>query len=171
MSASLQELANVRTRIADITGKISEIERASLTKDDVQDRIKAVVGTLQHRFDQDYIGRGLVGAEYGITTTDILNACTTEETNASDKAIVMLAWLSPDLLERKLLDAAQPYVASGKSAIPTDKRPSLLKKLDSELSELLHQEEELICELQANGHEVFRRANIDPLVVLAAHQE
>lgn len=169
--ASLQELANVRNKIADITGKISEIERASLPQADVQDRIKALVGTLQARFDHAFVGMNLAAADGGFSARDIMSACSSDERDASDKSLVLMAWLDPAGLERKLMEAAAPYVATGKSAIPTDKRPSLLRKLDGELSELLHQEESLICELQANGHEVFRRANIDPLVVLAAHQE
>jgi hypothetical protein len=161
----MQDLAQIRNQIADIQAQISDIETASLPKPDVEASIKAFVQTLQSRFDADYIGRCLVGAGSEISTTDILNACSIEETSTADRHIVLAAWLNPDLLERKLTDAAMPYVATGK-ALPADKRPALLKKLDDQLAELLHQEEEAIVALEQAGHEVFRRAGIDPLIVL-----
>ena len=167
MSASLQALADIRLKIAEAESQIREIEAASLPKADVEARIKAFVATLQARFDADFIGRGLVSAGAGINTTDLLNACSIEETSTADRGLVLTAWLHPDLLERKLNDAAMPYVATGK-ALPAEKRPALLRKLDETLTALLVDEERLIVELQADGHEVFRLAGIDPLIVLGA---
>lgn len=171
MSASLQELANVRRQISDISAKIQEIESASLTKQDVEERVRGFIQNLQFRFDHSFVGMAIVSPDGGLSATDILNACSIDETSTADRVLVLQAWLDHAGLERKLLACAEPYLASGKSAIPSDKRPALLKKLDGELSALLHQEEELILALTDAGHEVFRRANIDPLIVLAASTE
>ena len=169
--ASLQELANVRRKISDISARISEIESASLTREDVETNIKGFIQTLQARFDQAYVGMAAVSANSGLSALDIMNACSYDEHNGSDKALVIQAWMNPELLEKRLLECAEPYMASGKSALPTEKRPALIRKLDSELSELLHTEESLIVALTDAGHEVFRRGNVDPLVVLAASAE
>lgn len=163
---SLQQLANVRKQISDISAKIQEIESASLTKDDVAERVKGFIQNLQARFDHSFVGMAIVSADGGFSAKDLLNACSLDEQSTADRVIVLQAWLDPDGLERKLLACAEPYVAA--KGIPSDKRPSMLKKLDSELSELLHQEEELIVALTDAGHEVFRRGNVDPLIVLAA---
>jgi hypothetical protein len=166
--SSLQALAQIRNQIADIESQIREIESASLPKADVEAHVKGFVQNLQSRFDAAYIGRCLVGAGSGISTTDILNACSIEETSTADRQIVLAAWLNPDLLEQKLLRAAEPYLATGKQALPADKRPALLRRLDETLSALLVDEEALIVDLEQAGHQVFRRANVDPLVILAA---
>jgi hypothetical protein len=169
--SSLQALADIRQKIQETESKIAEIENASLPADDVAERIKTFVATLQARFDADYIGRCLTSPGAGISTTDILNACSIEESSTADRHLVLAAWLNPDLLERKLTDAAMPYVATGKQALPVEKRPALLRKLDEQLTALLADEERLIVELQADGHEVFRRSGIDPLIVLGATGE
>ena len=163
---SLQKLSDIRRQISDTESKIREIESASLTKDDVAERVKGFIQNLQARFDHSFVGMAIVSADGGFSAKDLLNACSLDETSTADRVIVLQAWFHPELLEKRLLDAAAPYVAA--KGIPTDKRPSMLKKLDSELSELLHQEERLIVELTDAGHEVFRRANIDPLIILAA---
>jgi hypothetical protein len=165
--SSLQALADIRQKIQETESKIAEVENASLPADDVAERIKAFVGGLQTRFDADYVGRCFTSPGSGTSTVDLLNACF-QDSSAPDQHIVFAAWLHPDLLEQKLLKAAEPFIATGKQALPSDRRPALLKKLDETLSALLVDEEAAIVELEQAGHQVFRRAGIDPLVILAA---
>ena len=160
--AALKALADIRSRISELQGQISEIETASLPAADVQGRVKAFIQNFQSRFDDGYIGRGLVSAEAGISTTDIFNAATGED--LSEKVMAIAAWLDPAGLERKLMESAAPHIAS--KGLPSEKRPALLRKLDDELDRLLADEEQLIVELEAAGLGVFRRGNVDPLVVL-----
>jgi hypothetical protein len=165
MAASLKSLATIRETIASVEAEIRAIDNSGLTEADVADRVKGFIATLAARFDESYIGRAFTHANGTVTTTDMLNA-TASEGQSGDEALVLEAWLRPELLEQKLLNAAAPYVQTGKTALPLDQRPALLRKLDARLADLCQEEEDMIVELQANGHEVFRRGNVDPLVVL-----
>ena len=167
MAYTLQALADIRAKIQETDSRIAEIESAGLTSDDVQTRVKAFVATLQARFDESYLGMAITHPQGQFSTADILAAATGEEMNGADKPLIISAWLDPAALESRLMQATAPYIQSGKAAIPLEKRPALLKKLDEERHQLLVKEEDAITELLANGHEVFRRANADPLVVLA----
>ncbi len=167
MAYTLQSLADTRAKIQETDSRIAEIESAGLTSDDVQNRVKAFVATLQARFDESFVGLAITHPQGQFSTADILAAATGEEMNGADKPLIISAWLDPAALESRLLQATAPYIQSGKAAIPLEKRPALLKKLDEERHQLLVKEEDAITDLLANGHEVFRRANADPLVVLA----
>lgn len=167
MAYTLQALADIRAKLQETDSRIAEIESAGLTSDDVQTRVKAFVATLQARFDESYLGMAITHPRGQFSTADILAAATGEEMNGADKPLIISAWLDPAALESRLMQATAPYIQSGKAAIPLGKRPALLKKLDEERHQLLVKEEDAITDLLANGHEVFRRANADPLVVLA----
>ena len=159
---SMKALADIRSRIAELQGQISEIDNATLTLPDVQGRVKAFIQNLQSNFDTDYLGRALVNPSASIACVDIFNAATGED--LSEKVMAIAAWLDPAGLERKLMESAAPHIAS--KGLPSEKRPALLRKLDDELDRLLADEEQLIVELEAAGLGVFRRGNVDPLVVL-----
>ena len=167
MAYTLQALADIRAKIQETDSRIAEIESAGLTSDDVQTRVKAFVATLQARFDESFVGLAITHPQGQFSTADILAAATGEEMNGADKPLIISAWLDPAALESRLMQATTPYIQSGKAAIPLEKRPALLKRLDEERHHLLVKEEAAITDLLANGHEVFRRANADPLVVLA----
>lgn len=167
MAYTLQALADIRAKLQETDSRIAGIESAGLTSDDVQTRVKAFVATLQDRFDESFVGLAITHPQGQFSTADILAAATGEEMNGADKMLIFQAWLDPAALESKLMRATAPYIQSGKSAIPLEKRPALLRKLDEERHQLLVMEEATIADLLANGHEVFRRANADPLVVLA----
>ena len=167
MAYTLQALADIRAKLQETDSRIAGVESAGLTSDDVQTRVKAFVATLQARFDESYLGMAITHPQGQFSTADILAAATGEEMNGADKPLIISAWLDPAALESRLMQATAPYIQSGKAAIPLEKRPALLKRLDEERHQLLVKEEDAITELLANGHEVFRRANADPLVVLA----
>jgi hypothetical protein len=166
MAASLKSLATIRETIASIEAEIRAIDNSGLTEADVADRVKSFIATLAARFDESYIGMAFTHPNGIVTTTDLINACAPDGGHPGDESLVLEAWLRPELLEQKLLNAAAPYVQTGKTALPLDQRPALLRKLDARLADLCQEEEDMIVELQANGHEVFRRGNVDPLVVL-----
>ena len=168
MGATLKQLATIRQTISDIEGEISDIDNAGLTADDVADRVTALVYRLSARFDEGHIGLALTNPNGTVQTTDFMNACVEEGSHPGDAALVIEAWLHPEVLEQKLLKAAAPYVQSGKTALTIDQRPAMARKLDNRLHDLLIEEEQMVVELLAAGHEVYRRGTVDPMIVLAA---
>ena len=163
MAATLKSLAAIRQHIADIEAEISAIDFATVNKMDAAARVKAFVTSLAGRVDEGYIGRCFTSAAGGTNAEDLLNAV---ESGTADRALAIQAWLDPTGLETRLMAAALPFCKDGGTALA--ERPALLRKLDNRLHDLLVEEEGMVCELQAQGHEVFRRSNVDPLIVLAA---
>lgn len=164
MAATLKQLAAIRAAIADTESEIHAIDFATVHKMDAAARVKAFVTSLAGRVDEGYIGRCFTSAAGGTRTEDLLNSVARGDIGTVDRALALQAWLDPTGLETKLMTCALPYCADGGTSLA--ERPALLRKLDSRLHDLLVEEEAMIVELIAAGHEVYRRSNVDPLIVL-----
>jgi hypothetical protein len=165
MAVSLSQLAKIRETIANTGQQLRLIDAAELPKEDAEDRVAALVHNLATKFDADFVGRAIVSGQGAISVSDILAAAETES-DPAEKLLVTMAWLQPELLMAKLMSAAQPFFATGKTALPIAERPALARKLDKRLHDLAVEEEAMVRELEAAGHDVWRRPEVDPLVVL-----
>lgn len=165
MAATLSQLAKIRETIALTEQELRAIDQASLPKEDAEDRVSALVQSLAARFDSDFVGRAIVSGKGAVSVTDLLVAAEVE-VDPAEKMLIVAAWLHPENLKAKLMAAAQPYIASGKNALPVAERPALARKLDQRLHDMAVEEEAMVRELEAQGHDVWRRPGVDPLVVL-----
>lgn len=77
----------------------------------------------------------------------------------------MLAWAFGDLIKASLLAKvdAMDYVPG----LPLAERPQRLKHLKEQLLQLEEKEEALICQAEAARVQIYRRADINPAVVLS----
>ena len=158
---SLKKLAEIRVQIADLKHSLETSKTASLPLVDVEASINATVDTWASKFDADWLGRCFVSPEAIMTPESFVNACSGEE----GKLAIILAWHDSAGLKKKLIDAARPY-AAGKGMAQQD-RPAFLRKQEAQLFKLETEEEVLVCQLEADGLEVFRRPDADPAIILA----
>lgn len=163
--ATLSQLAKIRETIALTEGELRAVDQASLPKEDAEDRVAALVHSLAARFDADFVGRAICSGKGTVQPVDILVAAEVE-TDPAEKMLIVAAWLNPENLKAKLMASAAPYVVTGKTALPIADRPAIARKLDQRLHDLAVEEEAMVRELEAQGHDVWRRPGVDPLVVL-----
>lgn len=161
MTPSLKNLYQIRGEIDALQSRIAEIDSAALPVADVALRVAAFVADLGARFDVGHLGRAIVSADT-FTVSDIRNAAFSNEPGETE--LVIQAWLDPDRLTDRLLDAAAPFAEKKGTAMA--ERPALLRKLDDQLHDLLVAEEEMVVALEQQGIEVYRRPGIDPYIIL-----
>lgn len=77
----------------------------------------------------------------------------------------LACWLHGDTLIDPLMGLVEQRLPKD-AGISLSERTKRLKKIESELARLEREEEQLICELEAAGEEVIRRADADPAIVL-----
>ena len=158
---SLKKLAEIRVQIADLKHSLETSKTAALPLVDVEASINATVDTWASKFDADWLGRCFVIPEAIMTPESVETACAGEE----GKLAIILAWNDPAGLKQKLIAAARPYAAN--KGMAQQDRPAFLRKQEAQLFKLETEEEVLVCQLEADGLEVFRRTDADPAIVLA----
>ena len=158
---SLKKLQEIRSQIADLKHSLETTKTAALPLADVEANINAAVDTWASKFDADWLGRCFVSPEAIMTPESFETACAGEE----GKMAIIAAWNDPAGLKKKLIDAARPY-AAGKGMSQQD-RPAFIRKQEAQLFKLETEEEVLVCQLEADGLEVFRRPDADPGIILA----
>ena len=158
---SLKKLSEIRASIAETKSGLSRLQTASLPLADIEARVADTVAHWASKFDADYLGRAFASPGALVTPEDIELACAGE----AAKSVIFAAWSDPEGLKAKLLAAARPYAAP-KGAVAQDDRPAYQRKLESTLYDLETEEERLICQLESEGFDVFRRPDSDPAIVL-----
>lgn len=158
---SLKKLAEIRSQIADLKHSLETSKGAALPLADVEATINATVDTWARKFDADWLGRCFVSPEAVMMPVSFETACSGEE----GKLAIILAWHDPEGLKQKLIAAARPYAAN--KGMTQQDRPAFVRKQEAQLFKLETEEEVLVCQLEADGLEVFRRADADPAIVLA----
>ena len=158
---SLKKLDEIRVQIADIKHSIESSKSVALPLSDVEASINATVDNWASRFDADWLGRCFVSPDAVMTPESFETACAGEE----GKLAIITAWHDPAGLKAKLIAAARPYAAS--KGMATADRPAFIRKQEAQLFKLETEEEHLVCQLERDGLEVYRRPDADPAIVLA----
>ena len=158
---TLKKLSEIRVQIADLKHSLETTKTAALPLADVEASINATVDNWASRFDADWLGRCFVSPDAIMTPESFETACSGEE----GKLAIILAWNDPAGLKQKLIDAARPYAAN--KGMAQQDRPAFIRKAEGKLFDLEVEEERLICQLEADGLEVFRRPAADPGIILA----
>ena len=160
---SLKKLQEIRSQIADLKHSLETTKTAALPLADVEASINATVATWASKFDPDWLGRCFVSPEAIMTPESFETACAGEE----GKLAIILAWHDPEGLKQKLIAAARPYAAGKGKGMSQQDRPAFIRKQEAQLFKLETEEEVLVCQLEADGLEVFRRPDADPAIILA----
>lgn len=163
LDSTLANLQKLRSKLLDIRREIADIENQALTNDEVSANISATVDKWASLFEAGHVGINTANLEFW--GTDLLAVATFGDTPV-EKTISLLAWLHPDLLKQKLNEAAKPFVAI--DGLTREARQSRIKALEEERHAIEVSEEAMICQLESDGFEVFRRPDADPAIILAA---
>ena len=158
---SLAKLAEIRRQIGETKGRVADLETQTLTPPDVERVVKDRVAQWAAQVDSVYIGRSFATPGVPPDAGVFELACAGHD----HKLGLLLAWLDPAALEKKLLALAKPY--ADRAAVPEGERKQLRRTLEGELYDLEMAEERLIVELEDAGVEVFRRSDADAAIVLA----
>ena len=158
---TLKKLSEIRVQIADIKHSLETSKTAALPLADVEASINATVDSWASRFDADWLGRCFVSPDACMTPESFETACAGED----GKLAIIMAWHDPAGLKQRLITAARPYAAS--KGMSQQDRPAFIRKQEAQLFRLETEEEHLVCQLERDGLEVFRRPDADPSIILA----
>lgn len=164
MSKNLpKEIEAIRSQIAQLKNELHQLRHAPIHPDDLPARVAEVVKTLAARVDEGTLGALVAASTPPGNQDDPLRAVC----YVSDQPGILHAWINPADLTKKLTALARPH-ATG--TVPMAERPQLQADLERRLFGLEVAEEKAICEAESAGIEVFRRADLDPAIVLEAAQ-
>ncbi len=160
---SLANLQKLRSKLLDIRREIADLENQALTSAEVSANISATVDKWENLFESGHVGINVANLDFW--GTDLLAVATFGDTPV-EKTISLLAWLNPDMLKQKLNEAAKPFASVG--GLSREQRQDRIKALESEKHDIEVAEEEMVCQLESDGLEVFRRPDADPAIILSA---
>jgi len=175
-----ERIAEVRGKIAALKAERSEVHRAPLPREEVQERIRAEVSRLASGFrpdvgglmrpggdGPDLLGTRELGHGAGHVRSDHGALFAAQITTELGRGVVaMLAALAPEALEDRLMAAVGEALHQAAPGLPAAERPERLAELDAEVLDLERQEEELIEATERDGRPIARRGDAAPEAVL-----
>jgi hypothetical protein len=158
-------IATVRTRLADIAAELKRLQAIPIPDPDLKRKVEEFVRRLAARAEP-----ALRGIEQGAP----LRALWPADVNANPRnlsgydeftgsALLMFAWLMPSLLADRLLAVANGLADE---LVPAAERPDRIAALNDEILPLRHLEEALICKMLAAGEAAVRDPQAPPEAVL-----
>jgi hypothetical protein len=159
------DLASVRGRLAAIASETKALQDAPSPSSDIADRIRAYVSELGRK-GAPLFHRGLSGdvpldIRWPGTDANRFSGSGFDTTRAN--ALLLTAWLQPDLLTERLLKEVEELAMQ---PLPVAERAGYLRQLAAEMRSLRYVEGALVARLLDAGEPVTRDASAPPQCVL-----
>lgn len=162
LSAAVSQL---RDQVEDIKAQIREIRAAPLPLEDLKAKATALVERLANaahpRLQAANGELELRFAAHGVAIAE------TAEPNRDGRLLKIMAWLYPEMIERRMHALLDAKVADETAdAISEEEKASRISTLKDLLLKLEREEEAAIVAAAATGHLIPRRQRCNPLAVL-----
>lgn len=152
----LSDLDVIRQKIATTKGAIVSGKNRRLTAEEIERHVNERIDSFVSLFD---IHHAAGGAARGQLNPEDIAQCTFAGLSADAKLGVTIAWMAPDTLKTRLIEAAMLYAEKSPEAD--------IAGLEKELYSLETEEERLFCALESAGKNPgYRRPDVDPSIVL-----
>ena len=165
-----ERIATARERIAEITWRLTEIDRAGPDAAEIATRVAGVVEDLRRRASQKAGAVAILGASAGGWNGGRAGDRIRDDLGALT-AVDFTALVDPERLARWLRAEGESAAADGGERMPPAEVAAERGLLEAE--RLTHEvaEELAIREIEATGAAFGRRPDVDPAVVLAPDRE
>ncbi|MEZ5590150.1 MAG: hypothetical protein R3F53_05375 [Gammaproteobacteria bacterium] len=162
-----QTISTLREKIAALHAERDALPDQPLDIDSIRTQLAANIAGNRSFFEQSFNTSQLF---YPLAAGAILKLPTgpINGPERPQEALWSLAcWVHGETLIDPLMTLVEQRLPKD-AGISLNERNKRLKKIESELLRLEREEEKLICELEAAGDEIIRRADADPAIVLEA---
>lgn len=172
MTPHFEELAATRERIAALQSDRKPLADNGLSRSDLVKQIKAYATSLDESFSERIRLRLANVATGNLEIADVMSVRTkhdgtTKHDGIVDFAPILVAVLGP----KKFADALTSHASHVPDGASTEHRATEIERIDAELADLCRIEELQVRALEDAGHDVLRREDAPPLVVLAPTKE
>lgn len=168
VAAYLVDIDAIQQKIADTKARLDALSTDPLPVEDAIRAAESAVDQLASRVEI----RGLAGRFFAVHKGIIddpvrwMSGVLDPAGRTRGDLGPILAFVVPGLLKGALKLAIEQHGKSLTPGIPLAKRPAERLRLEKELLQYEREEERLICAAEDAGVEVFRRADVNPAVVL-----
>lgn len=160
--ADLVELE--RQKIAALQAERHEIAESPVPREEAAENVRQFLKIRAGQFDRSLTLGSLINPAARPDSQNLI----LQMTDLSSDSVLqgLLCRAIPRAIETVLMEAVDAHLAAHPPGLPSSERAPRLAELDAKIMKHEHREEMLIRQAETAGHEVVRRADANPMVVL-----